>query len=69
MKKADAEKLFLKLGLAARSTSHCYGWLVVNDRKILRVHYSHGKGDIPERVVQKIRGQLKLTSQNFNALM
>ncbi|MGV8123676.1 MAG: hypothetical protein AB2L14_28335 [Candidatus Xenobiia bacterium LiM19] len=69
MKKADADRIFLKLSLNIRSTSHCYGWLVVNNRKILRVHYSHGKGDIPERVTQKIRGQLKLTLHDFRALI
>lgn len=69
MKKSDADRIFLKLGLKIRSTSHCYGWLVVNNRKILRVHYSHGKGDIPEKVTQKIRGQLKLTTHDFRALI
>lgn len=37
-------------------------------KKILRVHYSHGKGDIPEKVVNKIRGQLKLSKKDFKEL-
>jgi hypothetical protein len=69
MKKSDADRVFLKLGLKVRSTSHCFGWLMVNDKKILRVHYSHGKGDIPEKITQKIRGQLKLAPQDFKALI
>jgi len=40
MKKNDIEKIFKKLDLKMRSTIHNYGWLVVNGRKILRVHYS-----------------------------
>ena len=46
-----------------------YGWLTVDDRKILRVHYSHGKGDIPEKVANKIRGQLKLSPLHFEDLV
>ena len=62
-------KIFKKLSLEVRSTGHNYGWLVFKGKKILRVHYSHGKGDIPERVTNKIRGQLKLTQKDFNDLV
>lgn len=63
------EKIFRKLDLKVRSTGHNYGWLIVNGRKILRVHYSHGKGDIPSVVVNKIRGQLKLSQKDFIELI
>ncbi len=69
MKKNEMEKVFNKLSLEVRSTGHNYGWLVVKGKKILRVHYSHGKGDIPERVVNKIRGQLKLAQKDFKKLI
>jgi len=65
MKKTDADRVFHKLGLEVRSTSHCYGWLVADNKRILRVHFFHGKGDIPEKVTQKIRGQLKLTLKDL----
>lgn len=69
MKKNDCEKLFKKLSLKVRSTGHNYGWLIVGNKKILRVHYSHGKGDIPGKVVNKIRGQLKLSLEDFKRLV
>ncbi len=42
---------------------------IVRNKKILRVHYSHGKGDIPGKVVNKIRGQLKLSLEDFKTLV
>jgi len=69
MKKNEMEKVFNKLSLEVRATGHNYGWLVVKGKKILRVHYSHGRGDIPERVVNKIRGQLKLAQRDFKNLI
>ncbi len=69
MKKSSIEKVFRKLKLQVRSTGHNYGWLIVNGKKILRVHYSHGKGEISEKVVNKIRGQLKLSQKDFKDLI
>ena len=69
MKVNEMEKIFRKLDLKVRSTGHNYGWLIVNGRKILRVHYSHGKGDIPFIVANKIRGQLKLSQKDFLELL
>ena len=65
MKIVDIEKIFNKLSLQVCSTGHNYGWLTVNDKKILRVHYSHGKGDLPDKIMHKIRGQLKLSEKDF----
>ncbi|MCX6583231.1 MAG: hypothetical protein NT166_23900 [Candidatus Aminicenantes bacterium] len=65
LKKQDIHKIFQKLKLEVRSTDHIFGWLVVDGKKILRVHYSFGKGSIPAKVTDKIRGQLKLDRQNF----
>mgnify|MGYP001568389628 FL=1 len=69
MKINEMGEIFRKLDLKVRSTGHNYGWLIVNRRKILRVHYSHGKGDIPSVVVNKIRGQLKLSQKDFLELI
>ena len=68
MKKKDIERIFTKLDLKVRATGHNYGWLIVNRKKILRVHYSHGR-DIPDNVVNKIRGQLKLSTKDFKNLI
>ena len=69
MKIADIERIFHKLALEVRSTGHNYGWLTVNNKKILRVHYSHGKGDLPDKIVHKIRGRLKLSENDFKDLI
>lgn len=69
MKVADIKRVFNKLSLQIRSTGHHYGWLTVNDKKILRAHYSHGKGDIPDKIMHKIRGQLKLSEKDFKNLV
>ena len=69
MKKNGMEKIFRKLNLEIRSTGHNYGWLILKGKKILRVHYSHGKGDIPGSVINKIRGQLKLSQKDFRDLI
>jgi hypothetical protein len=69
MKVKDIEKVFKKLALKVRSTGHNYGWLIVDGKKILRVHYSHGKGDIPDKIANKIRGQLKLPQKDFKQLI
>jgi hypothetical protein len=65
LKKQDIQKVFQKLNLEVRATDHIYGWLVVDGKKILRVHYSFGKGNIPAKVTDKIRGQLKLDREHF----
>lgn len=69
MKKSEVERLFRKLGLKVRSTGHNYGWLIVTGKKILRVHYSHGRGNIPDKIISKIRGQLKLSLKDFKNLI
>jgi len=69
MKKSDINRIFSKLSLKIRSTGHNYGWLTVSDKKILRVHYSHGKGDLPNKIMHKIRGQLKLSEKDFKDLV
>ena len=69
IKKSEIGKVFKKLKLDVRSTKHRYGWFVFEGRKILRVHYSHGKGNIPGRVSDKIRSQLKLTQKDFKNLI
>jgi len=42
---------------------------MVKNKKILRVHYSHGRGDLPNKIMHKIRGQLKLSEKNFKDLV
>ena len=67
--KFDMDTVFNKLNLQIRSTKHKYGWLIINGKKILRVHFSHGRGNIPQQIANKIRGQLKLSNKNFENLI
>ncbi|MGD9974384.1 MAG: hypothetical protein AB7S77_15090 [Desulfatirhabdiaceae bacterium] len=69
LKKAELTKIFNKLNLEVRTTTHHYGWLIYQGKKILRVHYSHGKGDLPGKVSDKIRSQLKLSQNDFKGLI
>ena len=69
IKKREIEKIFQKLQLEVRSSKHRYGWFTFEGKKILRVHYSHGKGSIPGKVSDKIRNQLKLTQKDFRNLI
>jgi len=69
IKKAEVARIFEKLRLDVRSTKHRYGWFIFEGKKVLRVHYSHGKGDVPGRVTDKIRSQLKLTRKDFRELI
>ncbi len=69
VKKADIGKIFGKLKLDVRSTGHRYGWFSFEGKKILRVHYSHGKGGVPGKVTDKIRNQLKLSQKDFKNLI
>jgi len=68
-KESRAGEDLQKLKLSVRSTKHQYGWFVFEGRKILRVHFSHGKGDVPGKVSDKIRSQLRLTQNDFMALI
>ena len=69
IKKNEIGKIFEKLKLEVRSTKHRYGWFTFQGKKILRVHYSHGKGSIPGRISDKIRSQLKLSQKDFRDII
>jgi len=69
VKKAEVERVFDKLELNVRSTKHRYGWFCHAGKKILRVHLSHGRGDLPGRVTDKVRSQLKLSENDFRELI
>jgi hypothetical protein len=69
LKKTELTRIFNKLNLEVRSTTHHYGWFTYQGKKVLRVHYSHGKGDIPGKVSDKIRSQLKLSQDDLRELI
>lgn len=68
--KRDAERVFNKLELQQRrNTKHVYGWLIVDDRRVLPLHYSHGRGDMPGHVPDRFRSAMCLTKTEFAAMV
>jgi hypothetical protein len=64
--KRDAERVFNKLELQQRrNTKHVYGWLIVDGRRVLPLHYSHGRGDMPGHIPDRFRGAMHLTKMEF----
>lgn len=68
LKHRDVEAIFAKLEMEVRSTHHVIGWFTYRGKKVLKARFSLGKGDIPEKIAHKLRGQLKLNLDDFIAL-
>jgi hypothetical protein len=64
--KRDAERIFRKLDLQdKRNTKHVYGWLIVDGKRVLPLHYSHGRGDMPGHVPERFRNAMHLNRGEF----
>jgi hypothetical protein len=48
---------------------HRAGFLVVDDIRILKIHHSHGVGDMPPTVAHLFRKSLKLSVAEFQRLI
>lgn len=68
LKKREVQRIFDKLEMETRSSHHTIAWFTYQGQKVLKTRVSFGKGDVPPLVVQKIRGQLKLSIPDFVAL-
>jgi len=69
VKKAEAETIFNKLEVEIKSTKHhVSGWIMNENKKILPVYYSHGKGDMPGKVGDMFRQSFKLNEDQFKDL-
>jgi hypothetical protein len=67
---ADADRVLRKLGcelVACRH--HVRGFLTVDGKKVLAVHYSFGRKDMPGDVPHRFRRSLHLTLEEFNRLL
>lgn len=65
-KKQDiAHAIENKLNATPRTNSEKNVWYILDGRKILRVTYPHGKGDIPKGTVNSIINQLRLNKVQF----
>jgi hypothetical protein len=66
---SDAARIFTKLKVELKdSTHHVTGWLVVDGRRVLPLHYSRGKKDMHGRVPHLFRKALHLTPVEFAEL-
>jgi hypothetical protein len=66
----DAEKVFRKLGVTAvPSTHHVRGLLVVNGKRLLALHYSRGRKEIPPPVVHRFRRSLHMTEDEMRTFI
>lgn len=67
---AQAEKIFSKLQIELVSCKHhVRGFLVVDGRRILPVHYSNGHKEFPAGVPHKFRKSLYLDVEEFLDLL
>jgi hypothetical protein len=58
-----------KLRFEVKDTHHKIAWFTYQGEKILKTRRSHGRGDIPTIILNRIRQQMELTSRQFdNAL-
>ena len=67
--KREAEKIFRILGIEPkRNRHHVAGFLIVDGKVILGVHYSFGRGEMPANVPEKFRRSLYLSQTEFQEL-
>lgn len=65
----QAAKIFRKLKVVPkRSTHHVAGFVTVDGKKVLPVHYSHGNKDMKGPVPHRFRKSLKLSEAEFAEL-
>lgn len=63
---SELERIFKKLEIEAKhSTHHVAGWLVVDGQKVLALHYSRGRKDMPGYVPHRFRKALHLKVDEF----
>jgi hypothetical protein len=66
LKAHDLEKLFRKLEIEPKSCSHhVRGFLVVDGKPVLPLHYSNGKKNLYGPNLHKFRKSLKLDGKQF----
>jgi hypothetical protein len=69
LKKREAGRLFIKLGVKDKNSKHhISGWIEIDGKKTLPIHYSNGNGDMPAKIADKFRRSLLLTLDEFCAL-
>jgi hypothetical protein len=70
LKKQSMERVFNKLEVRdIVSNDHVRGKVRLPSGHVVRLRYSHGRGDIPGPVVHRIRRQLGLSLAEFSRLV
>jgi hypothetical protein len=65
----QAGRIFRKLEVTEkRSTHHVAGFVTVDGKKVLPVHYSHGNKDMKGPVPHRFRKSLRLSESEFAEL-
>lgn len=69
LNRRQADRIFRILRVQHRpSTHHVAGLLVIDEARVLRVHYSRGTGDFPLPMVHRFRTSLHLDVDEFRRL-
>lgn len=62
----ELQRIFRKLEIEPKeSPHHVAGWLVVDGKRVLPLHYSHGRKDMPGNVPHRFRKSLHLDVDEF----
>lgn len=70
VKKQEIQKIFSKLEIiTTQNNHHVRGFITINNKKVIPIYYSHGKGDLPGRVPDKFRKSLRLEVDEFRLLV
>ena len=66
----DAEFVFGKIGVErVESTHHVRGFVVVDGRRVLPIHFSRGRGSMPPRTAILFRQSLKLSEAELREFL
>lgn len=68
LKKIEARAIINKLQIEYRHKKHNYGWFKHKGKPILKVYFSHGRGDMPGKIPDKFRQSLKINEDDFKNL-
>lgn len=68
LKAADIDRIFSKLRMETRNSGDKLAWFVYNGHRLLHTKRSHGRGDIPGRIGDFIRQQLRINERQFGGL-
>ena len=70
LKKKEIQRVFKKLEIETVSNKHhVRGFIELDGKKVIPIYYSHGRGEIPGRIPEKIRNSLCLEDDEFRLLV